>query len=383
MIRPSLSPETLLVVACCRWPGSPAADAAVADAARAVDWDDVLRAAARHRVETLTFHALRRAGIVMPDAVEAQLAARAAETARQNLGQAAEAVRLHAAFAGLDHLFAKGTTLGLLAYGSHALKSSCDIDLLVPAHAIGEAGAVLTGLGYERRYPDPAMSDAQVRRWLGHAKAVLFVHPGSGLGVDLHHTLSDNARLLRGVGLGSPRQQVRIAEGVELPTLARPELFAYLAMHGTRHGWSRLKWLADFSAMAGEDGAELENLHRAAVRLGAGRCSAVALSLANTLLGKPLPTALRAEFDADRIVRRIEALALSRIGGLRDVGLRVGAGDTFRLHLYHLLLDRGWRHRFRELGRKAVFPHQPSYIAVPGWLRPGYSVLRLLLNRRN
>jgi hypothetical protein len=382
LIRPALSPETLLVAACCRWPGSPAADAAVADAARAVDWDELLRAAARHRVETLTFHALRRAGIAMPAAVEAQLAGRAAETARQNLSQAAEAVRLDAAFAGLDHLFAKGTTLGLLAYGGHALKSSCDIDLLVAADTIEEAGAILTGLGYERRHPDPDMSDTQVRRWLDHAKAVLFVHPASGLGVDLHHTLSDNPRLLRGVGLGSPRQRVRIAQGVELPTLAREELFAYLAVHGTRHGWSRLKWLADFSALAGEDGAELEDLHRAAVRVGAGRCSAVALSLTNTLLGKPLPPALRTTFDADRIVRRIETLALSRIRDLRDVGLRVGAGDTFRLHAYHLLLDRGWRHRFRELGRKAVYPHQPSYIAVPGWLRPGYSVLRLLFNRR-
>jgi hypothetical protein len=382
LTRPAFSPEISLVIACCRWPASAAGDAAVAVAARAADWDAVLKQAGKHRVEPLVHHALRRAGIGIPDTVEAELARRSSATALHNLAQAAEGARLHQALAGIDHLFAKGTTLGLLAYGGHELKSSCDIDLLVPVGRMEDAAAILASLGYERNFPDPAIPDEQVRRWLGHAKAMLFIHPVSGIGVDIHQALTDNERLLRGVGLGSPRQAVPIGGGMSLPTLAREELYAYLSVHGTRHGWSRLKWLADFSAFAGEDPAELEHLHRAAAALGAGRCSAVGLSLADHLLGKALPASLRAELDADRAVHRIEALACSRIRKLRDVGLMVGAHDTFRLHLSHLRLERSWRHRFGELGRKAVFPHLPSYMAVPGWLRPGYSVLRLILNKR-
>lgn len=382
MTRLLFPPEISLVIACCRWPATADGDAEVAAAARGADWELVLKQAGKHRVEPLVHQALRRAGIGIPHTIEAELAKRSSAIALHNLAQAAEAARLHKALAGIDHLFAKGTTLGLLAYGGHELKSSCDIDLLVPPGRMEEAAGILAGLGYGRNFPDPAIPDELVRRWLGHAKAMLFVHPVSGIGVDIHQALTDNERLLRGVGLGSPRQSVPIGGGMSLPTLAREELYAYLTVHGTRHGWSRLKWLADFSAFAGGDPAELERLHRAATALGAGRCSAVGLSLADHLLGKKLPPSLRAEFDADHAVRRIERLACSRIRKLRDVGLMVGAGDTFRLHLSHLRLERSWRHRFGELGRKAVFPHLPSYMGVPGWLRPGYSVLRLILNRR-
>jgi hypothetical protein len=377
-----LSPEILLVAACCRWPDSAARDEAVAMAARGADWEDVLRTARKHRVDALVNHALRGAGVDAPAPVMAELGRRAGAAARHNLTLAAEAVRLDAALAGVDHLFVKGTTLGLLAYGGHHLKSACDIDLLVARETIGEAGAILAGLGYRRAIPEPDLPDATVSRWLDHAKELLWVHPGTGTAVDLHCALTDSGPLLSGVGLASPRQLVPVTRGAALPTLTRDDLYAYLCLHGTYHGWQRLKWLADVAALAGEDPAEIERLHRAAVRLGAGRCSAVALALAARLLGKALPDALRDELRADPIVSRLEALAVSRIGSLPDSGTEVGARDTLRLHASHLLLHDGWRQRLGVLRRKAVYPHRPAYLAVPGWLRPGYSALRLLLSRR-
>src|SRR6218665_562612 len=218
----------MLAIACCRWPGSAAADAAVTEAAHGVDWDAFLKQTAKHRIEPLAHHALRRAGVGVPAAAEAELARRAAAVALRNLGQAAEAVRLHNALAGIDHLFIKGTTLGQLAYGGHALKTSCDIDLLVAPGRIAEAGAILAGLGYERAFPDPSFPDDQVGRWLGHAKALLFVHGQSGIGVDLHQAITENERLLRGIGLGSPRQFVPIGGGILLPTLGREGLYGHL-----------------------------------------------------------------------------------------------------------------------------------------------------------
>jgi hypothetical protein len=89
-----------------------------------------------------------------------------------------------------------------------------------------------------------------------------------------------------------------------VPTLAQPELFAYLAMHGALHGWFRLKWLADLVALAAAVGPEeLAEMHHRAASLRVGRCSAQALLLGERILGLTLPPAWAAELRAERAVR--------------------------------------------------------------------------------
>jgi hypothetical protein len=72
-----LSPEFLLAAACCRWPASPARDAAVrATAASVQDWEAFLRAVAHPRVVGFVHDASPAAGTMVPAAVTAKLAAR-------------------------------------------------------------------------------------------------------------------------------------------------------------------------------------------------------------------------------------------------------------------------------------------------------------------
>src|SRR5687767_10584511 len=129
-----LPAELRLMAACCRWPPSPARDEAVRAAAAApIDWDGFGRLVARHRVAGLVHDGLDRAGVAAPAALAGRLAAEAADIARQNLVFAAECLRLDGLLdAGeVDHLFLKGVTLNMLAYGTLALKQAIDIDLLV------------------------------------------------------------------------------------------------------------------------------------------------------------------------------------------------------------------------------------------------------------
>lgn len=375
-------PEFLLAAACCRWPPSASRDVAVSRAAAAaIEWGRFLAVAKRHRIEGFANDALRKAGVGLPTHVAAALGAEEAAIARRNLAFAAEGVRLHKTLSQtrLSHLFVKGTTLAILAYGGLGLKSARDIDLLVPSDMLGPAGRVLAGLGYERRIPDPALPETLAERWLEYSKEALWVHRDSGIAVELHNRLVDNRTLLPGVGLSSPRQVVRVAEGVTLPTFARDELFAYLCVHGTHHGWSRLKWLADVAALMGDDPGEAGRLHDASLRLGAGRCSAVALSLCNRLLGTSLPVGLAGDLRADRGVRWLEATALWAMAGGDDGGAEFGDSprEIVRLQASHLLLNRGWRHWLGDIRHKLFYPYTPPYLAMPSWLRPGYTLLRL------
>jgi hypothetical protein len=115
-----LTEEFDLVVACCRWPPSPARVEAVrAAGARAPDWRRVLAIAARHRVEGLVNDGLLAAGVDMPNAVSEAFADRARRVARGSLELAAESVRLQRCFdaARVPVMVLKGAAVEWLAYG--------------------------------------------------------------------------------------------------------------------------------------------------------------------------------------------------------------------------------------------------------------------------
>jgi len=348
-----LSPEFALLVACCRRPPSQESDEAVRRAAHSVDWPLLLATAARHRVEGLVHDALRRAGAPVPAEAAAQLAAEASGIARENLLYAAESLRLTERFerGGIAHLFVKGVTLNILAYGTLALKRARDIDLLVAPEDYADACRLLGEAGYRCFHPAGADLDG-IARYAAAAKDSAWISDG-GVKVELHQRLTENPMLLPGVGAGSPAQCVEIAPGVSLPTLGHDALFAYLCVHGAFTAWSRLKWLADLAALvAGEDEAGIDRLYRRAAELSPGRAPAQALLLAHRLFATRLGAELGGELRADRVTLYLERAALITMagGGPREVKQRpFGAA---RLNLAVLMLQPGWRYKAAEIGRK-------------------------------
>lgn len=304
-------------------------------------------------MEGLAHDALRCAVAPIPSEAAAQLAAEASGIARENLLYAAESLRLTERFerGGIAHLFVKGVTLNILAYGTLALKRARDIDLLVAPEDYADACRLLGEAGYRCFHPAGADLDG-IARYAAAAKDSAWISDG-GVKVELHQRLTENPMLLPGVGAGSPAQRVEIAPGVALPTLAREELFAYLCAHGASTAWSRLKWLADFAALVStEDESGIERLYRCASGLAPGRTPGQALLLSRRLFGTQLGSALESELRADRVTLYLERTALVTMagGGAREVKERVGGAA--RLNLSVLMLRRGWRYKATEIGRR-------------------------------
>ena len=341
--------ELRAVAACCRWPPSPARDAAVQQAtAGPIDWDLFARIVARHRVEGLVHDGLRGAGIVAPSAVATPLAATAKAIAQDNLRFAAATMRLSAALDAADvpHLFVKGVTLGVLAYGSLGHKRAWDIDLAVDPETYGRACEALADAGYRLVSDDlPAtVAPAKHSEWTSDAR----------IAVELHASLTDNPMILPGLSVRSPRQHVAVAGGARLPTLAADELFAYLCVHGGAHAWSRLKWIADLAALiALAEGAEIARLYARSQELGAGRSAAQALLLCADLFDRDLPPDLEAHLRRDPIVRALVRTAhRSMTRGGADVELDSLVLGTVPIHASHFFLQRGWRYKWLEARRK-------------------------------
>ena len=380
-----LSPEFRLAAACCRWPPSPGRDRQVRERAGQVDWARLLRIARRQRVEALVSDALRRAGVDCPAHVARDLESASVEIARQNLLFAAESRRLHQALDGAEvsHLFLKGATLDMLAYGSLALKRGRDIDILVEPRAAGRASHLLSGAGYARITPGPEIGPERFEQWVALCKESSWRHGASGLIVELHTGLVDNPDLLAGIGFDSPRQIVPVAPGIDLPTLAAEELYAYLCVHGATHAWSRLKWIADVGAFLARPGTDIERLHANCERIGAGRASAQALLLCGHLFGTVIPAGLQQRLESDRVVRWLAHVALGTMAGrYAETELDDTVLGTLSIHLSHFALGRGWRFKARELSSKLnnrddrmeyTLPRPLHFlypvISLPSWIR--------------
>lgn len=375
----ALPREFLLAAACCRWPLSEPAVAAIrAAAAAAIDWRYFLRVVERHRVGGLVHEAFSAARIGVPDFVAKDVAALAQAIARRNLRLAAESSRLQRDFdaAGIPVLVLKGAPLAQLAYGSLSLKHGRDIDLLVPPPAALAAIERLEGAGYALQDPARRLSAAQRRAYIAHGREVE-LSGGGGLRVELHWRLTDNPLLLQNVDALSPSRSVAW-QGAAVRTLADDDLFAYLCAHGATHSWSRLKWLADLAALIAEkDETEIARLYRHAQDRGAGLCAGQGLMLCRRLLGRSLPPALEAALGADRRVRRLAEVAMAAMAGAEGASDGGGLAGKTRRALMQFSLGHGWGYFFAQCRIVCTGHADVIRFPLPPFLYFLYPLLRL------
>jgi hypothetical protein len=375
-----LSPEFLLAAACCRWPASPARDAAVRAAAAAVqDWDAFLRVVAHHRVVGLVHDALPAAATMVPAAVTAKLAARLNNITQRNQLLLDELSLLQRAFAaaGIEFLVLKGAALAQIAYGAATCKQTRDIDLLVAPDCARAALHVLERHGYAPLPPAVGLNDAQFAALLRYCREIDVVRPGGRLPVELQWRAADNPTLLDGVDARSPAQSVALADGLVVRTLAADDLFAYLCVHGAYHCWSRLKWLADLNAMLRTTGADLMSRYRHAQCIGAGLCAGQALLLCRRLFDLPLPAALARELETNRRIAKLARIALRAmtepaVANKPMLAVSANVGAQF-------LFGEGWRFFAAQCRAVSVGMQDIMTVALPPALYFLYPVLRLPL----
>lgn len=387
----TFTPDFVLTAACCRWPASETRAAAIrAAAADIADWDEFLRQVKRQRVTGLVQEALSEnvpspAGIKLPPTVAQALAAQARRIALLNLNYAAETARLQRAFAdaGIPAPVLKGVALAQLAYGSLKTKHARDIDLLVPADRAQAALQLLERDGYRLSSPARHLNESERRSLIRYGREAELVHVGRKLQLELHWRAADNPLLLKGVGARTAAQDVTLSDDVRVRTLALDDLFAYLCVHGARHAWSRLKWLADVNALIASQAsgdADVERLYRHAQKIGAGLCAGQTLLLCQDIFGLPLPASLAAEIAAKKRVTKLVAVALAamttpRASGRADIGI---AGVT-RFIYTQFLLGQGLRFYAAQYRVASVAPLDVIRLPLPPALHFLYPLLRLPL----
>jgi len=375
--------EFALACACAIWPPSAARDQAVrAAAAKVSDWPRFLRVVRRHRLDGMADNALAAAGIAMPSDVALALQQRGAMTARRTQVMAEESARLQQIFdkSNIANLILKGAGITALAYDNVPVKQAWDIDIVVPPESVEPAIVLLGMAGYRLISPGEQLSLAQLRIYIALGREFILAGRDQVF-VELKWTLDQNPSILPGITARSPSQVVAGPGGAPIRTLSKDDLFSYVCVHGGRHCFSRLKWLADIGALLSkETPEEIERLYRAAEQRGAGRSAAEALVLCQLFLGTGLAPGLAAELEADGAVRSlVRASVLTMAGGDGEQELLQRRLANVRVLVAHFRLGRGPAFLRSELRLKWVSARDHMQTPLPQWAGFLYPLIRLPL----
>lgn len=245
-----------------------------------IDWNQIRVLAVSHRVHPLLYQRLAEhtPGLV-PEPLLAQLTKEFRAGVAHNVRLTGELVALCGAFAGagiavLPH---KGPVLAQMAYRDLALRHMADLDLLVRPEDLGRSIALLAANGYTPQEGSASLSPSALLRW---AADMTYWSP-RGIYVEIHWRLTPSHSTLRidHEVLWRSRTSVAVA-GMELPALAPEALVLLLAVHGAKHCWDAIGWVADIAWLVDANpGFSWKRTEELARQAGCGRPVALARSL--------------------------------------------------------------------------------------------------------
>ena len=288
--------EWRLLVACARHAAGLADARGMAAAASLIDdWASAERLACAHGLLPWLARGLSAAGLT--DGPHAPIASAASASAARTLGQVRRLTELWSLLerAGVSALPFKGPVLSLQLYGDVALRQSVDLDLAVPFEHYRSARSALVAHGLPPRGGHSERQERVLFRWLGHAPF------GRGADfVELHWRFADQRfpfalhvedALTRSRSLGMG--------GVAMPVMADDDLLAVLAMHGARHLYERMEWLAGVTRLLVAQRGQAARLVAHAKSLRVRRMLLSSVQVAHHVLGFPIDVDWRRALASD------------------------------------------------------------------------------------
>jgi hypothetical protein len=341
-----------------------------------LDWDVLLAAAEAHGIAVLLHRHLQELeGPAIPPGMQARLNRLAFEATARGLAawQQLRGVLAMLAEQGIAAVPLKGPVLAMSIYGNVALRgTSYDLDLAVTEADFERTLALLLSRGYSRRESVPG---AHAHGHHHDAGEVDLLAPAGGVLLDLHTRLAGN---LHTSAMSMPDVLARTEErellGTSVRLLAPEDQLLYLCLHGAKHMFARLLWIADVAEVI-RASPELRwtQLIASADTLAARRRLSLGVFLAWKTLGAEVPPDVRSALFRDRALPALYALVLRR--------LTVSAGGTVPPTLASIVagemaVRESWSQRRRYLASN-IHPNERD----AGWLpiHPGLAWLRYLL----
>lgn len=255
-----------------------------------MNWEEFIELARHHRVYPVLYSKLQNSDETwIPQDVMLALRKDYQRNTFQMLQLSAEMEQVSKQFteSNIRALVLKGPVLAADLYGDISLRTSGDLDILVPIQDLEHAENMLVRLGYVKDdYIQTILND-----WKWRHHHITFFHHKKGIKVEIHWRLSPGPGKEPTFNELWERKRISAITTNPVYFLGREDLFLFLVAHGARHGWSRLRWLVDMDRIARQD-LDYSKLKLLLIKNRQHHIGAQAMILAAKILYTPLTTEL-------------------------------------------------------------------------------------------
>lgn len=218
-------------------------------------WEKCYQQSINHQITPLVWHQLKkRDDLSIPPYIYQAFDDFCKKNNRKASIHNLEIAKIARVFAQQDISFFafKGMTLALHTYGSLSLRHAGDIDLmLLDVEMLPAADALILALGYERYQSHPKnLTPKQKKYFYKLYKDIVYVHPISGIILELHHRWLLYEELFpMAVKDAWKKRQTMTLSNTKISYLNPYDHLLYLFCHGAISVWFRAKWLADIAVI--------------------------------------------------------------------------------------------------------------------------------------
>ncbi|SCC44916.1 nucleotidyltransferase domain-containing protein [Bacillus mycoides] len=248
-----------------------------------IDWEVFLEQTVHHRVYPVIYQKLKQVDEeLIPSHIVQTLNRKYKKNTFQMLYLSAEMERINKLCNEneIRMIFLKGPVLSQDLYGDISLRTSCDLDVLIPMQNLEKVEMLLLEQGYVKDdYIQTILND-----WKWRHHHITFFHPTKQIKLEIHWRLNPGPGKEPGFEELWKRKRKSTLTSNSVYMLGEEDLFLFLVSHGARHGWSRLRWLVDIKKIVDQElnWSEIHKLMRKYQMLHLG---GQALILAAQLLG--------------------------------------------------------------------------------------------------
>ena len=333
----------------------------------------LLAAAQRHGVAPLLHRALLQAEMRLPEPTWQQLSDFVRQNMVRNLQLSRELVRLLRLLKqqGVTAVPYKGPAMAAALWGGLDLRQCADIDLLVRPQNVACAAAAMVEAGYHAAAP---MDRAQLERHVRSAAELQFAGADAGSLVELQWRIVPRCFAVE-LELGDLWPRITAAQlgGESVPALADEDLLLVLCVHGWKHAWARLMWVADVAQLLQTRPLDLGAVWAEAQHRRLRRILLLGMLLAKKEFGAELPAAA-----LEQISRQPEVSKLAEETVARH---RAQFGGELRYSEWQGCMLRtrdSWRDRARQMAGFAFTPGlgEQAMLRLPRALAPLYVAVR-------
>jgi hypothetical protein len=340
--------------------------------AAGIDWDLLSHHAEKHGLSTLLYwHLQQNFPLASPHKHEQRI--KSFHNTVRNLFLSAALLKILEALrcAGIRALAYKGPALAMLLFDDFTLREMSDVDILIDHASFSAARKVLIGLGYQSDFPHSRKQDEARLRCDCECE---FSDSHGQVRVDLHWQIiaPHLAQRFDFNELWDRRREVTLGQK-SVPTFSAEDTTLVLAVHGGKHMWQRLSWLADFAESLRQE-LDWKKLRVSARQARAERMLLLGLALAEEVMEVQLPSEFEAAVRNDAVVQTNAAGVAREL--FEDTSRSESRGD--RWFTLVKLADSQWD-GMRSAARFAFGsgPREWQTVRLPDSLFAFYRLLRL------